>query len=105
MCSAGLLLLLLCGLGPAWAAAPAADLSCYSCEGRCECRQARTELCPAGTLCYTLKGMGDGQLLRKGCTADCKLVHIFDSMCSLCRGPLCNNEQSGCRARRASFQV
>ncbi|CAD5218981.1 unnamed protein product [Bursaphelenchus okinawaensis] len=68
------------------------NLKCYSCEGKCDCRQPREELCPVTTFCYTLRSLADRKVVQRGCTTNCKNVNIFDNVCAMCRGSFCNME-------------
>ncbi|CAD5226723.1 unnamed protein product [Bursaphelenchus xylophilus] len=68
------------------------NLKCYSCDGKCDCRDPREELCPDSTFCYILRSTADRKVVRRGCALSCRSVNVFDNVCALCRGSFCNME-------------
>uniref|UniRef100_A0A7E4UZE6 Uncharacterized protein n=1 Tax=Panagrellus redivivus TaxID=6233 RepID=A0A7E4UZE6_PANRE len=69
-------------------------LQCFTCEGKCGCRDPVAEQCPARTKCYTLKSLTNGNIVRKGCAPDCISINQNDRFCEQCDSDSCNSEQS-----------
>uniref|UniRef100_A0A914H7X9 Uncharacterized protein n=1 Tax=Globodera rostochiensis TaxID=31243 RepID=A0A914H7X9_GLORO len=72
-------------------------LQCFLCEGPCNCqgRQLSQKCVPNDRLhhprCYSVKSVLTGQVLRKGCSADCESVEVSGwQKCQLCEGQMCN---------------
>ncbi|KAE9547323.1 hypothetical protein FO519_009463 [Halicephalobus sp. NKZ332] len=69
-------------------------MECWTCDTKCGCRTPVAEQCPPRTMCYTLKSLSHGDIVRKGCASDCLQVNQNGKICESCEGDLCNSEQS-----------
>uniref|UniRef100_A0A183BW45 Uncharacterized protein n=1 Tax=Globodera pallida TaxID=36090 RepID=A0A183BW45_GLOPA len=73
------------------------QLQCFLCEGPCNCQghQLSQKCVPNDRFhhprCYSVKSVLTGQVLRKGCSADCESVEVSGwQKCQLCEGQMCN---------------
>jgi len=69
-------------------------LQCWTCNSKCGCLTPVAEQCPPETVCYTLKSLSNGDIVRKGCATDCLQANDNGKICESCEGDVCNSEQS-----------
>jgi hypothetical protein len=70
------------------------SIECFTCSGKCGCRNPIAEACPPSFKCYTQKSLQNLEIVRKGCALDCQSINRYDRICDVCEGEICNREQS-----------